>query len=374
MLNKNKRVVGIIRGEATGPEIIPAAIETLDVLNTDLNLGLRFSEYDGPAPALHPGSDRELEEDLNRLSNFYAEIRDQGGVIIRSAIYAWLVYRLRERFNHAVKCVFFKPWMELEDLRLLKVEPNSIILVRENRYGLYHATEMAISRINGVNEVVRLVYEYNLGEVQQIARFAFQLASGNSVGKVLLLIKEDVLHETYKLWKAAFERARREIGCPTPWESDHPDAGMAHVLLNLKEKALIVTTDESGDTISDILGALIYGTRSLPASVNVDPATGFASYQTIHGAASDIAGKNIVNPLGMIEATALMCEITLQRPDLAELVRAAARSVLRSGLRTADMCMGPQKHVSVSTSEFIGEYIKQLRHFVASHHTAVKSK
>jgi isocitrate/isopropylmalate dehydrogenase len=365
--------VGIIRGQATGPEIIPAAIGTLDLLNTRFNLGLRFIEYDGPAPALHPGSELELQEALDRLSNFYAEIRDRGGVIIRSAIYAWLAYRLRERFNQAVKCVFFNPWMVLEDLCLLKVQPNSVIIVRENRYGLYHATETTMKSNNDINEVVRLVYEYQLSKVQEIARFSFQLALAKSIDKVLLLIKEDVLHETYKLWKAAFERARQEIGCAIAWESEHPDAGMARVLLNFrekKEKILIVATDESGDTIIDILGALIYGTRALPASVNIDPATGFASYQTIHGAASDIAGKNIVNPLGMIDATALMCEITLQRPDLAELVREAAHSVLRSGLRTADMCVDACKHINVSTSEFISEYMKQLRHSLTQHNIA----
>jgi len=60
-------------------------------------------------------------------------------------------------------------------------------------------------------------------------------------------------------------------------------------------------------------------------------------YEPSHGSAPDIAGKGIANPLATILSVAMMLKFTLNQPEAAARIEAAVKSVLTSGLRTADI-------------------------------------
>ena len=68
-------------------------------------------------------------------------------------------------------------------------------------------------------------------------------------------------------------------------------------------------------------------------------ANGKGLYESIHGAAPDIAGRDRANPLAMILSVAMMFRHTFSRADVAERIEAAVRAALRRGLRTADIAV-----------------------------------
>ena len=60
-------------------------------------------------------------------------------------------------------------------------------------------------------------------------------------------------------------------------------------------------------------------------------------YEPIHGSAPDIAGKGIANPLATILSVAMLLRYSLNRPELAERIERAVKTVLASGVRTGDI-------------------------------------
>ena len=66
-------------------------------------------------------------------------------------------------------------------------------------------------------------------------------------------------------------------------------------------------------------------------------AAGKGLYEPIHGAAPDIAGTGVANPLATILSVAMMLRYSLDEPALAERVETAVGRVLDDGLRTPDI-------------------------------------
>jgi homoisocitrate dehydrogenase len=96
---------------------------------------------------------------------------------------------------------------------------------------------------------------------------------------------------------------------------------------------VVVTTNLFGDIISDV--ACIHGGGlGLASSANLGD--GRALFEPVHGAAPDIAGQGIANPLAAIECVAMLLEWR-HRATAAARVRAAIAGVLSEGPRTPDL-------------------------------------
>jgi len=101
---------------------------------------------------------------------------------------------------------------------------------------------------------------------------------------------------------------------------------------------VIAAPNLAGDVLGDLTAALV-GSRGLSFSGNFSP-RGHAVYQTNHGAAHDIADRDIANPVGQILSLAMLLHQSLALPREALAIRDAVRDVLDRGLRTADIA-GP---------------------------------
>ncbi len=97
---------------------------------------------------------------------------------------------------------------------------------------------------------------------------------------------------------------------------------------------------------------------------------GFAVYQTNHGAAYELAGRDLANPAGQILALAMLLETSAGQPRLADLVRGALASAWRAGWRTADIATpgaGPGPGCRcVGTREFTQRVVEQVANPVSS--------
>ena len=87
---------------------------------------------------------------------------------------------------------------------------------------------------------------------------------------------------------------------------------------------VIVTDNLFGDILTDLAGA-VAGGIGFAASANLNPArTGPSLFEPVHGAAHDIAGKGIANPLAAIHSAALMLEHLGEADAAARILKALA--------------------------------------------------
>jgi len=73
-----------------------------------------------------------------------------------------------------------------------------------------------------------------------------------------------------------------------------------------------------------------------------------AMYEPIHGAAPDIAGKNLANPIATILSFAMALKYSLDLDKESEILEKAVQQVLDDGLRTKDILSKGTKEVSTS--------------------------
>ena len=97
-----------------------------------------------------------------------------------------------------------------------------------------------------------------------------------------------------------------------------------------------------GDILSDELAALSGSIGMLP-SASLSP-SGFGLYEPIGGAAPDIAGQGVANPIAQILSAALMLRHSFRQEEAAAAIEAAVEQVLAAGLRTADIA-GPDDKI-----------------------------
>ncbi len=99
----------------------------------------------------------------------------------------------------------------------------------------------------------------------------------------------------------------------------------------------MVASNLFGDILTDI-GAIITGSMGLAPSANINPDGRYPSmFEPVHGAAFDITGKGIANPLAAILSAGMMVE-HLGWEEGATAIREAVKRNLKEGrVRTPDL-------------------------------------
>jgi len=124
---------------------------------------------------------------------------------------------------------------------------------------------------------------------------------------------------------------------------------------------VLLTDNMFGDILSDA-AAMATGSLGMLPSASLGPVGPDgrrpALYEPVHGAAPDIAGQGIANPLGAIQSLALAFRLSLDEPESADLLDRAVRSALDRGLRTRDI-MHPGG-LAVGTREMGGAVLAAL--------------
>ena len=74
-------------------------------------------------------------------------------------------------------------------------------------------------------------------------------------------------------------------------------------------------------------------------------------YEPSHGAAPDIAGKDIANPIATILSAAMMLRYSFDLDEEATAVENAVQQVLKDGYRTIDIMSEESELTQVGTAE-----------------------
>jgi 3-isopropylmalate dehydrogenase len=322
-----QRYIGIIEGEGIGKEIVPIAVECLRILNKAFRLQLQLLTLE---------KKQGFTNFYHQIVNFFELIKKQEGAILRGPLKGEIAYPIRRKFDFFYKLIFLEAIPELQDISPLKEHVRSqikVLLVRENNMGLYHGLHGWKEGQNG--KIAFQHAEYLENKVEQIAKVAFLLASKRRCS-LSLFIKYAALNEIGKLWVQTFERIQSEEYPTVSLSVMHPDRGAGELFSRAADFDVVVTLDVDGDILSDHLVALLNGSRAVGCSGEFD-GTGFASYQTLHGEAVDIAGTGKANPVGMVLAAAMMLECSFGLSREAAILKQAVRRVLGQGFRTVDI-------------------------------------
>lgn len=161
---------------------------------------------------------------------------------------------------------------------------------------------------------------------RRVARFACDYARAQGRRRVTAVHKANVLHLTDGLF---LESVRRVVAEHPLLEFDDRMIDAACYLL-VKHPELfdvVVLPNQYGDIVSDLVAGLA-GSLGLAPGVNIGDEV--ALFEAAHGAAPDIAGRNVANPIGLILSGALMLDHLGERAA-ASCVRTAVARLLEEG-------------------------------------------
>lgn len=225
-----------------------------------------------------------------------------------------------------------------------------LVVVRENEEDLYAGIEYR----NTHNTYTSLKMITRQG-CENIIRYAFEYAKNNNRKKVTCFSKDNIMKFTDGLFHQVFN----EISAEYPEISNEHmiiDIATAKLANNPKMFDVIVTENLYGDIISDV-AAEISGSVGLAGSANIG--CEYAMFEAIHGSAPDIAGQNIANPSGLLNASIMML-VHIGQGDVASLIENAWHKTLEDGMHTADIYNKSTSKKKLGTQEFADEVIKRL--------------
>jgi 3-isopropylmalate dehydrogenase len=234
------------------------------------------------------------------------------------------------------------------------------MIVRELTGGIYFGEPRGIKPIdNGERKGIN-THIYTSSEIVRVAKVAFDLAKKRS-NKVTSCEKSNVM-EAGQLWKEEVQALH---------DKEYKDVELSHMLAdncamqllkNPKQFDVIVTDNLFGDMLSDEASMLTGSLGLLPsASLGEKNKNGEmrAMYEPIHGAAPDIAGKGIANPIAAILSFAMALKYSLNLDKEADNLEKAVQEVLDEGFRTKDILTKGMKEAS--TTEMGAAIISKLK-------------
>lgn len=330
--------ITLLKGDGIGPEIVNQAVKVLDCTAEKFGFGVTYDEallggcaIDAtgvPLPdetvAKCKASDSVLLGAVGgpKWDSQPGNNRPEAGLLgIRGAL---------GLFANLRPSVIFGPLKSASPIKDEIIGGNlDVMIVRELTGGIYFG-ERGRKEVNG-QPAAWDTEMYTVGEVERIARVAFDLAMKRNK-KLTSVDKANVL-ESSRLWRETVKRVAE----------DYPEVELNHMYVdncamqlvrNPRQFDVILTSNIFGDILSDE-ASMIAGSIGMLASASLSGSK-LGLYEPIHGSAPDIAGQNIANPLATILSVAMMLRYSLDQSEAADAIEAAVAKVLET-YRTPDI-------------------------------------
>ena len=224
-----------------------------------------------------------------------------------------------------------------------------MVIIRENEEDLYAGIEH-----QQTNEVVQALKLISRPGSEKIIRYAFEYAKVYGRKKVTCMTKDNIMKQVDGLFHKIFDEVAHEY---PEIINDHMiiDIGSAIIADRPHSLDVVVTENLYGDIISDI-AAQVTGSVGLGGSANIGEDV--AMFEAIHGSAPDIAGLDIANPSGLINAACMML-VHINQQRVAENIKNAWLKTIEDGIHTTDI-YNKDSLRKVWTQEFAKEVILRL--------------
>ena len=256
-------------------------------------------------------------------------------------------------------------------------EAFDVVVFRENTEDVYAGIEFAA----GSDEARRLedlladmgfslppmsglgIKPISRGATRRLVRAAMEYAIAHGRGRLTLVHKGNIMKHTEGAFLEWGQELVREEFSGRP-DADAvivddriADALFQDLLLRPQHIDVLVAPNLNGDYISDACAAQVGGLGLAPGA-NVGE--GRALFESTHGTAPDIAGRNLANPGSMILSGAMMLD-HLGWSGAASRIVGAIEEVLRSGVVTPDLQAGRDDVRVLGTDAFAGAVIEAVR-------------
>ncbi|MFT5590076.1 MAG: 3-isopropylmalate dehydrogenase [Bradyrhizobium sp.] len=332
--------IAILPGDGIGPEIVAEAVRVLNVLGEQFEMetapvgGAGYEAHGHPLPE----ATLQLAKDADAI--LFGAVGDwKYDTLERALRPEQAILGLRKTLGLFAN---FRPailYPELAGASTLKPEVVSgldILIIRELTGDIYFGQPRGIRTApDGAFKGEREGFDtmrYAETEIRRIAHVAFQAALKRD--KRLTSVDKANVLETGQFWRDIVTDVHREYPA-VALDHMYVDNATMQLVRAPKKFDVLVTGNMFGDILSDA-AAMLTGSIGLLPSASLD-ANNKGLYEPSHGSAPDIAGKGIANPLATILSAAMMLRFSLNKPEQADRIDAAVKSVLARGLRTADI-------------------------------------
>jgi tartrate dehydrogenase/decarboxylase/D-malate dehydrogenase len=190
---------------------------------------------------------------------------------------------------------------------------------------------------------------------ERIMRAAFEhCVQRNRKGKVTSVTKSNAQAFSMVFWDEVFQEVTADYP-QIETESLLVDRAAMDLVRWPESFDVIVASNLFADILSDI-AAVVTGSMGLAPSANINPDRKYPSmFEPVHGAAFDITGKGLANPLATISAVAMMLEHLGEHRAAQWVDAAVVRSLQERKVMTPDL------GGSATTSQVGDEVVRLLR-------------
>jgi isocitrate dehydrogenase len=337
-----RTAVAVAEGDGIGPEILSATMAVLEAAGARIDW-----------QPIEVGEKVYLSGISSGIAPQSWEVLRRTGLLLKAPIttpqgggYKSLNVTIRKTlglYANVRPCVTYHPFVDSRHPGM------DVVIVRENEEDLYAGIEH-----RQTDEVYQCLKLISRPGCERIVRYAFEYARANGRRRVTCFTKDNIM----KMTDGLFHRIFDEIGAQYPeLEKEHRivDIGAALLADDPGRFDVVVMPNLYGDILSDV-AAQIAGSIGLAGSSNIGDRV--AMFEAVHGSAPDIAGQDIANPSGLIQAAAMLLA-HIGQGDVATRVQNGWLRTIEDGVHTADIA-GPHTMQKVGTRAFAQAVIARL--------------
>jgi 3-isopropylmalate dehydrogenase len=313
-------------GDGIGPELTASVKTVLELISDHSKTKFNIKEVEA--------GDRALARYGKALPDSSLEIIRKSDACLKGPVgesAADVIIVLRRIFDLFANVRPAKAYPNIKSLS----DNTDLIIIRENTEDVYLGWEFEVDK--GTVIALRLTSER---ASRRVAQYAFRTAVlRNKKRKVVAVHKANVLRKGDGL----FRNVCRSIAESFPhidYSELYVDACAMNLIRNPEDFDVILTTNLFGDILSDEAAQVVGGLGMGPAG-NIG--NSLAIFEPVHGAAFDIAGKNIANPSSILLSTKMMLEwLAIRHNDYDALnegnrIEEAIISLLKQNKKTKDI-------------------------------------
>ncbi len=317
--------IALITGDGIGPELSESVIDVLDIINDKLGVKVEVTKLQAGDAALKKTGKALPDETIEQIKKSDACLKAPVGESAADVIV--VLRRLLDLYAN------IRPAKSYPNMPALK-ENIDMVIVRENTEDLYTGMEFE------VGETIIALRSISKSASERIAKYAFATAEQrNGKRKVTCVHKSNVMRKTDGLFAKTCEQVAKNYP-NIAFEHMYVDACAMNLIRQPESFDVIVTTNLFGDILSDEASQVVGGLGMAPAANIGDT---FALFEPVHGAAFDIAGKQVANPSSFILSAKMMFEwLGIKNNDkscqeVAKKIEDAVYGIVKDGIKTRDI-------------------------------------
>jgi isocitrate dehydrogenase (NAD+) len=314
-----KHKITLIPGDGIGPEVTKPTLAIIKAAGVDV-------EWE-----THLAGAEALKRHKTTIPKALMESFEENRVALKGPVttpvgegFASVNVELRQSFDLYAN---LRPIKNLPGVKA-RYQDVDLIVVRENTEGLYSGIEHEV--VPGVVESLKIMTER---ACTRIAKFAFDFARQNRRKKITAVHKANIM----KLSDGLFLNCARKVA-PSYRSIGFDDVIVDNACLQLVIDPwrfdVLLMENLYGDIVSDLAAGLVGGLGVVPGANLGDR---HALFETVHGSAPDIKGKNVANPTAMIQAAVMMLRHISEKAAANRIGLALERVLTRGQALTRDL-------------------------------------